>query len=143
MNLSDMGRHRSETNRGATTFVTIALMIGSQQKITKQNSSQLALLGGHPTVTNPRDDLFQWPLIGAEEEKAVLEQLRKPNYSDNEIVPAFEHEFAERLGTDYAIAESSGTNAILAALFGCGVGRGAGHCSDLYVLGILPSSDLS
>ena len=75
-------------------------------------------------MTNPRDDLFQWPLIGAEEEKAVLEQLRKPNYSDDEIVPAFEHEFAERLGTDYAIAESSGTNAILAALFGCGVGRG-------------------
>ena len=84
-------------------------------------------------MTNPRDDLFQWPLIGAEEEKAVLEQLRKPNYSDDEIVPAFEHEFAERLGTDYAIAESSGT--ILAALFGCGVGRGDEVIvSDLYVL---------
>lgn len=86
--------------------------------------SELAILGGNPVVTEPREDLFRWPVFGDEEEQAALELLRKPNFFDNQVVPAFEREFASWAGAKYAITESSGTHAVLGALFACGVGTG-------------------
>jgi dTDP-4-amino-4,6-dideoxygalactose transaminase len=86
--------------------------------------SELALFGGAPVVSEPREELFNWPLFGEEEEQAVLEILRKPNFSDDQVVPAFEREFAAWLGVPYALTESSGTHAVLGALFACGVGKG-------------------
>ncbi len=86
--------------------------------------SELAVFGGDPVVTTPRTDLFAWPIFGPEEEAAVLEILRRPNYFDDQVVPAFEREFAAWLGVEYAITESSGTHAVLGALFACGVGAG-------------------
>src|SRR5690349_11977212 len=86
--------------------------------------SELALFGGTPIVKEPREDLFNWPIFGKEEEDAVLEILRKPNFFDDQVVPAFEREFAEWLGVPYALTESSGTHAVMGALFACGVGSG-------------------
>lgn len=86
--------------------------------------SDLALLGGDPVVVTPREDLFDWPILGPEEEAAVLATMRKPSYLDFETVPAFESELKDWLGTEYVITESSGTHAVLGAMFACGVGPG-------------------
>src|SRR5579871_4904861 len=90
----------------------------------KIGRSQLALLGGEPSITSSYDELFRWPLIGDAERSAVLDQLNSRDFLDGAGIKAFEREFAAAIGTHHAIAESSGTNAILAALFGCGVGKG-------------------
>src|SRR6476660_7470088 len=86
--------------------------------------SELALFGGRPVVTDPPEHLFRWPIFGQEEEEAVLALMREPNFFNDTVVPAFEREFAEWLGVEYALTESSGTHAVLGALFACGVGKG-------------------
>jgi dTDP-4-amino-4,6-dideoxygalactose transaminase len=88
-------------------------------------ASKLAILGGTKTVVSAPQDLYAWPLIGEEDEGAVLDLLRKPNFVDSEAVEAIEEEFSEWLGSKYALACSSGTSAIEAALFACGVGPGS------------------
>lgn len=69
-------------------------------------------------------DMFNWPIITEEDEKAVLEVLRKPNFADSVTVSAFEKEYASWNGAEYAIAHSNGTSAIMTAMFACGIGRG-------------------
>ncbi|QFZ18904.1 DegT/DnrJ/EryC1/StrS family aminotransferase [Saccharothrix syringae] len=86
--------------------------------------SELAVLGGDPSIRVPRDDLFEWPILGREEEEAVLRTMRKPSYLDFETVPAFEKELTDWLGVEHVITESSGTHAVLGAMFACGVGAG-------------------
>lgn len=86
--------------------------------------SDLALFGGTPVVDRPADELFRWPVFGKAEEDAVLEILREPDFFNDTVVPAFEREFAEWVGAEYALTESSGTHAVLGALFACGVGKG-------------------
>jgi perosamine synthetase len=86
--------------------------------------SELAFLGGKPAISEAREDLFRWPILGKQDEEAVLETLRTPNFDDDDLILAFEREFADWLGAPFALSESSGTNAILAGLFACGVGAG-------------------
>jgi dTDP-4-amino-4,6-dideoxygalactose transaminase len=87
--------------------------------------SELAILGGARAVVQPPPGLFNWPLMGEEDETAVIELLRKPDFSDGESVDALEKEFSRWLGVRYALTCNSGTSAIEAALFACGVGPGA------------------
>ena len=85
-------------------------------------NGRLAILGGSPAIARPADEIFRWPVFGPEEEEAVLEVMRKPSFLDLTTVPAFEREFAEWIGVDYTLTESSGTHAVLGAMFACGVG---------------------
>jgi dTDP-4-amino-4,6-dideoxygalactose transaminase len=85
---------------------------------------QLALLGGQRAVQSEPGDIFDWPIITPEDEAAALEVLRRGAMSDTDITIKFEQEFAAWQGTEYALAHSSGTAAIQAAMFGCGVGVG-------------------
>jgi perosamine synthetase len=64
------------------------------------------------------------PVIGAAEERAVLEVLRSGQLSLGPRVPAFEAAFAERVGARHACAVSSGTSGLHLALRAVGVGRG-------------------
>ncbi len=86
--------------------------------------SALALLGGSKSVVTPPGDIFAWPIISPEAEQAALDVLRRGAMSDTDVTIAFEKEFAAWQGTRYALAHSSGTAAIEAALFGCGVRKG-------------------
>lgn len=82
-------------------------------------SDRLAILGGPPAVEIAPPH-FRWPLIGAEEEDAVLEQLRSGVLSVPErtgIVAEFEDAFAAFHGLPYAMSTSSGTAALHAAFF--------------------------
>jgi perosamine synthetase len=64
------------------------------------------------------------PVIGQLEEDAVLEVLRSKHLSLGPRVPAFEQEFAARVGARHASAVSSGTAALHLALRAVGVSDG-------------------
>jgi len=64
------------------------------------------------------------PVLGAEEEAAVVEVLRSRHLSLGPRVPAFEQAFAARIGANHACAVSSGTAALHLALMAAGVGPG-------------------
>ncbi|MFQ6048674.1 MAG: DegT/DnrJ/EryC1/StrS family aminotransferase [Phycisphaerae bacterium] len=87
-------------------------------------SQRLALLGGPKAVEVDEPDLFGWPIVTEEDERAVLEVLRAGSMSSIEITRQFEAEYAAYQGVRYALAHCNGTAALLAAMFGCGVGRG-------------------
>jgi len=88
------------------------------------SKSKLALMGGPKAVTQQERDMFTWPIITKEDEKAVLEVLRKRSMSGDDVTRAFEKEFAAWQGVKYAMGSSSGTGALHAAMFGCKVGVG-------------------
>ena len=64
------------------------------------------------------------PLIGAEEETAVLEVLRSGQLSQGERVAEFERRFAELCQVQQAVAVSSGTAALHLALIAHEIGYG-------------------
>jgi perosamine synthetase len=64
------------------------------------------------------------PVIGEAEEAAVLEVLRSRHLSLGPRVPAFEKQFAARVGAPFASAVSSGTAALHLALRAVGVQDG-------------------
>ncbi|MFL6335040.1 MAG: DegT/DnrJ/EryC1/StrS family aminotransferase [Pyrinomonadaceae bacterium] len=87
-------------------------------------ASELAILGGAKAVVQTPPGLFDWPLMGEEDEAAVIELLRKPNFADWESVDSLEKEFGRWLGVRHALTYNSGTSAIEAAMFASGVGPG-------------------
>jgi len=64
------------------------------------------------------------PVLGPEEENAVIEVLRSGQLSLGPRVPAFEQAFAQRLGVPHASAVSSGTAGLHLALRAVGVEEG-------------------
>ena len=84
----------------------------------------LATNGGTMAVQAEPEDIFKWPIITEEDEEAVLEVLRAGNMSGIDVTQKFEEEFAQWHGVKYALGHNTGTAAIHAAMFGCGVGVG-------------------
>jgi perosamine synthetase len=64
------------------------------------------------------------PVLGPEEEEAVIEVLRSGQLSLGPRIPAFETAFAARVGAKHASAVSSGTAGLHLALRAIGVGEG-------------------
>jgi perosamine synthetase len=64
------------------------------------------------------------PWVGEEELRALGEVLRSRWLGQGERVREFERLFAEYVGTEFAVAVSSGTAALHLALLACGVGPG-------------------
>ncbi len=87
---------------------------------------KLAVNGGSKVIPEgaKHEDLFHWPIIAEEDEQAVLDVLRAGTMSGTEITKKFEAEFAEWMGTNYALGYCNGTAAILGAMWACGVGAG-------------------
>ena len=83
---------------------------------------RLALHGGAPV----RRELLPYarPEIRDEDVASVVEVLRSGWLTTGPRVEAFEEAFAARVGARFAVALSSGTTALEAALFACGVGPG-------------------
>src|SRR5262245_49177587 len=81
---------------------------------------ELAILGGPAAVDIPPPH-FRCPIIGPEEEAAVLRQLRTGVLSFHRragVVQEFEEAFASLHGVPYAMSTHSGTGALHAAFFG-------------------------
>jgi len=83
-----------------------------------------AILGGPKAVETDEPDLFNWPIITEEDERAALEVLRAGTMSELDITERFEAEWAEFQQTSFALAQVNGTEALLTAMFACGIGRG-------------------
>ncbi len=64
------------------------------------------------------------PLLGKEEEQAVLNVLRSGNLAQGEKVVEFEKRFASYIGAKYAIATSNGTTALHLALLSLDITSG-------------------
>ena len=88
--------------------------------------SKLALLGGRPVMErfDLPEELFLWPILGQEDEDAVLDVLRRRRISGNEITQEFEKEFAAWNGRRHAVCAANGTMAIEAAYFAAGLKAG-------------------
>lgn len=85
---------------------------------------KLALLGGTPVIDKTPKELFKWPIITEEDEAAALEVIRENKYSGTDITEKFCEEFAAYQGRKYALAFSSGTMSLEAAMFAIGLGEG-------------------
>lgn len=77
-------------------------------------------------TTHHKLHFLSWPTFAEDEILKVSEVLSsgKVNYWTGEEGHAFEHEFAQYIGTDYAIALMNGTVALEAALAALGIGAG-------------------
>ena len=84
-------------------------------------TSELAIYGGPPAVQTDPGDIFAWPIITEEDEKAVLAVLRAGEMSNLEVTIEFEREFAEFHDIEYALAVNNGTASVHSAMFACGV----------------------
>ena len=85
-------------------------------------SSRLAIDGGEPV----RSTLLPYGRQSLDEEdiQAVVEVLRSDWLTTGPKVPEFEEAFANYVGAKYAVAVSSGTAALHAAVFAAGIGPG-------------------
>ena len=84
---------------------------------------KLALLGGKKTVTI--EYVEGWKHITEREKQMVLEMLDREEITGvPQVVRDFEKEFAEYIGTRYALSQCNGTSTLLAAYFAAGVGPG-------------------
>ena len=84
----------------------------------------LAIEGGEKAVTADVGDLFTWPIVTDEDEAAVLEVLRRGAMSATDVTHKFEEDLAAYFGRSHALCHNTGTAAIQAALWACGVRRG-------------------
>jgi dTDP-4-amino-4,6-dideoxygalactose transaminase len=92
--------------------------------LTTNRASALALRGGPKAVRTDAGDLFRWPIITEEDELACLEVLRAGKMSNWDVTAQFEAELAAWHGVDHALCHNTGTGALLAAMWACGVTRG-------------------
>ena len=82
----------------------------------------LALNGGTKAVTASHNDATTWPRYGADEEKAVLDVLRKPSYKPNdELEEAWQNHF----NVPFCKAHFNGTSAITAMFFALNLPAGS------------------
>lgn len=86
---------------------------------------KLALKGGPQTIMEEAPaSLFKWPILGQEDEEAVLEVIRQNKFSGTDITEKLQDEFAAWQGRKYAIAYCNGTASLTSAMYAIGLGIG-------------------
>src|SRR5262245_676250 len=89
---------------------------------TSTSSGRLAVDGGTPVRQRP---FLGWPIWDEREEQALLRALRSGQWGiGGQETEAFEQEFAQAVGTRFALSITNGTAALEAALRAAGVGYG-------------------
>src|SRR5262245_56864740 len=83
----------------------------------RSNSLTPAILGGLKAVTIDGSVANRWPIIGPEEEQAVLEVLRHGDLSCHPVTKQLEEDYQNYFGVRHALAHCNGTAALLAAFF--------------------------
>ena len=86
--------------------------------------SALAIHGGAKAVIADEGDIFRWPIVTTEDEEAVLAVLRRGAMSGLDITYEFEEDLKGYFGLRHALCHNTGTAAIQAAMWACGVGIG-------------------
>lgn len=83
-----------------------------------------AILGGRPAVTLDATAANRWPILTADDERAVLEVLRHGDLSTHPVIRELERDYAQFAGVPHALAHCNGTAALLAAFFAIGLQPG-------------------
>ncbi len=86
--------------------------------------SKLALYGGTPILKEKPEAMFHWPIVNDAMRQAQTNVLNAGNMSGTDISQKFEQKFAEWNGRKYGLAHNTGTNSLLAAMYGIGLGPG-------------------
>lgn len=118
-------RSETETTRRAFLKATTAGAAGlamTAQRTASANVEKLAIHGGPAAVATPDSDAWRWPRYGEEEEQAVLNVLRSPNYN---AIRTLEEEWNEYLGVPYSMAYCNGTSALLSMFFALNLPAGS------------------
>ena len=109
--------NRSPNQNTRRTFLKSTGAMAAGLYLTRTASAQgnaLAVHGGAKAVTASHDDATAWPRYGTEEEQAVLELVRNPNYGP---IEALEQEWKKQFNLPYCKAHYNGTSAITAMFF--------------------------
>ena len=86
-------------------------------------AEKLALLGGKPLL--PEGFFKKWPPVRQQDRDYVMSVLdRGPSSADTPHIKALEEEWAEYIGTKYALVTNSGTSALHMAVAASGLGPG-------------------
>ena len=85
-------------------------------------AEQLAIYGGPKSVDTSK--VVNWPPIDKIDEEMILDALHQPSQARGVHNLAFEKEFREWNGNNYALFTNSGTAALHMCLVGCGIGAG-------------------
>ncbi len=97
-----------------TGALTAGLALGAQRAGAQAPAEKLAVSGGPKAVTAPHGDATHWPQYGKDEEAAILELLKSPNYDQIRLL---EDEWKAFLGVPYAKAHCNGTSALASMFF--------------------------
>ena len=83
-----------------------------------------AILGGDPAVTLDQKAANRWPVLTAEDERAVIQILRDGDISTHPVIRQLEQDYREFSGLPYALAHCNGTSALMAAFWAIGLQPG-------------------
>ncbi|MCC6580045.1 MAG: DegT/DnrJ/EryC1/StrS family aminotransferase [Phycisphaeraceae bacterium] len=87
----------------------------------------LALLGGPRAVTLAASRLeaaCHWPIVGEEDERAVIDVMRAGTFSALDVTRRFEAEMARWHGVSHALGTCNGATAAQQAMWAAGLGKG-------------------
>ncbi|MFP4027384.1 MAG: DegT/DnrJ/EryC1/StrS family aminotransferase [Candidatus Brocadiia bacterium] len=96
----------------------------TEAKVMDVEKEELALFGGPKAVDIDPEDIFTWPIVTDEDREAVLDVLNRGAMSGTDVTKEFEKDFADWIGSEYALAHPNGTAALKAAMWACGVRAG-------------------
>ena len=85
---------------------------------------KLALYGGNAVLAEFPREIFRWPIVNDAMRRAQLEVLETGNMSGTDISRRFEQKFAQWHGRKYGLAHNTGTNSLISAMVGIGLGPG-------------------
>ena len=109
--------NQSPTRNTRRTFLKSTGAVAAGLCLTRSASAggePLAVNGGPKAVTASHEDATTWPRYGAEEEQAVLDLVRQPNYGP---IGALENEWKRYFSLPYCKAHYNGTSVITAMFF--------------------------
>lgn len=83
-----------------------------------------AILGGTPIVTADHETANRWPILGEEDEQAVLRVMRDGKISGHPVIRKLEADYTRLTRMPYALAHNNGTAGLLAAFHAIGLKPG-------------------
>ena len=106
----------------ATGLAGAGVLLTSRSVSKAADPDKLAVKGGPKAVTATHEDATTWPRYGAEEEKALLDLLKKPDYAP---IEALESDWKTHFNLPFCKAHYNGTSAITAMYFALNLPAGS------------------
>ena len=121
MERKKLSRRRFLATSTAATTLAVWAPAKSAPLIRTTNTATPALLGGTPVRTKP---FPRWPVWTDADELAILPVLRSGVWSRANVVAEAEKQVARLMGAEHCLLTTNGTNALITAVYGLGIGAG-------------------